>query len=238
MSSKITPSHAFYVDKFHICVFECHKPDCPIIYLHDLDGYGRQVLPILHQQGLKDFTLVTITIPLDLWSHVLAPWNTPEGYPQYVACTGGAQEYLKLFVETIIPKVEAMLPPASWRGLAGYSLAGLFGIYALCETDHLFDRVESASGSLWYPDFYEWFLKHFPLHLPQSVFFSCGADEFETNNPYLSPVKPCTMHIEEWFAAHGVETTLEINPGNHYQDVLPRTAAGLAWILQNPKTLG
>lgn len=35
-------------------------------------------------------------------------------------------------------------------GIAGYSLAGLFALYALYKTD-VFTRVASMSGSLWFP---------------------------------------------------------------------------------------
>ena len=39
---------------------------------------------------------------------------------------------------------------ASFIGIAGYSLAGLFALYALYKTD-AFTRVASMSGSLWFP---------------------------------------------------------------------------------------
>lgn len=235
MSLKITPSHSFWWNKMHICIFSCKTPDTPVVYLPDLEGYGRQVLPLLQSMQAPAFNLVTITIPYDLWSHVLAPWNTPENYPDYVACTGGAPEFLKGFVEEIIPECESKLKPVSYRAMAGYSLAGLFGIYAMCCTP-MFERVMSASGSLWFPGFDQWFMEHLPLHLPESVYFSSSADEYNTTNKFLAPVKPITEQIREWLADHGVETTFTLNQGNHYQDVIPRTAAGIFWMLEHPKS--
>lgn len=192
---------------------------------------GRQVLQNTDRQ---EFSLVTITVPDDQWSDLLAPWPTPTGWPQYVACGSGAKEYLRVFVEQIIPEAEKRLEPISWRGIAGYSLAGLFAIYASCLTP-MFDRVASASGSLWYPGFDAWFNDHLPTRLPEAVYFSCGSEEFNTGNPYLSPVRETTQTLVKWFEAHGVQTILQINPGNHYTDVLQRTKTAVLWILDHPE---
>lgn len=231
--TKIVPNYTFEQGELRVCIFSCKTPDAPVIYMHDMDGYGRQVLPYLEGK-YPEFNLVTITIPDALWSHILAPWDTPQGFPHYVACTGGAPEYLKTFVEEIIPHAESLLPPLSWRGIAGYSLGGLFAIYAMCETE-LFDRVASASGSLWYPGFETWFMHHLPLKLPKSVYFSSSRDEYFTTNPFLAPVSKTTEFIETWLDRHHVQTTLVLNPGNHYEDVLPRSAAAIGWILDNPR---
>lgn len=235
MSQKIVPSHSFWWNDLHICIFSCKKPDAPVVYMHDLQGYGRQVLPLLESMNAPEFNLVTITIPDALWSHILAPWNTPDNYPSYVACTGGAPEYLKALVETIIPQCEALLEPCSYRAIAGYSLAGLFAIYAMCEVP-MFERVVSASGSLWFPGFDDWFMKHLPLHLPECVYFSSSIEEYNTNNPFLSPVKKTTEKIRAWLDGHGVVTTFVENPGNHYQDAIPRTADGIYWMLTHPRS--
>lgn len=43
-----------------------------------------------------------------------------------------------------------------WRGIAGYSLTGLFALYyAIYQTD-LFSRVGSISGTLWFPGMKEY----------------------------------------------------------------------------------
>ena len=60
-----------------------------------------------------------------------------------------------------------------WRGIAGYSLAGLFAVYALYRTD-VFARAASVSGSLWFPGFREYVFSHTPLCRPDCVYFSLG----------------------------------------------------------------
>lgn len=61
--------------------------------------------------------------------------------------TGGADNYLRLLTEEIIPAAEKEINGVPcWRGIAGYSLAGLFALYGIYQTD-LFSRVGSMSGS-------------------------------------------------------------------------------------------
>lgn len=65
-------------------------------------------------------------------------------------CTGGADDYPRLLTEESIPSAEKESNGVSlWRGLAGHSLAGLFALYAIYQTD-LFSGVGSVSGSLWF----------------------------------------------------------------------------------------
>ena len=73
-------------------------------------------------------------------------------------CTGGADDYLRLLIEEIIPTAEKEIDGVPrWRGIAGYSLAGLFSLYAIYRTD-LFSLVGSMSGSLWFPGMKEYIL--------------------------------------------------------------------------------
>ena len=71
-------------------------------------------------------------------------------------CTGGADEYLKVLLEEILPGVLSRISGSPvFLGIAGYSHAGLFALYSMYHTDR-FDRVASMSGSLWFPDFKEY----------------------------------------------------------------------------------
>ncbi|MDY2610537.1 MAG: alpha/beta hydrolase-fold protein [Oscillospiraceae bacterium] len=58
---------------------------------------------------------------------------------------------MRLLTEKLIPAAEKEINEVPrWRGIAGYSLAGLFALYAIYQTD-LFSRVGSMSGSLGFP---------------------------------------------------------------------------------------
>lgn len=85
--------------------------------------------------------------------------------------TSGADGYLRLLINQIIPKAESLLQGTpAWRGIAGYSLAGLFALYSIYQTD-AFSRVASVSGSLWFPGIKEYVVSRTPVkNLPISSF--------------------------------------------------------------------
>ena len=88
------------------------------------------------------------------WNRELTPWPAPpvaRGQPDF---GGGADALLGELAGRILPEVEAELRPSA-RWIAGYSLAGLFAVYAALST-RLFARVASVSGSMWYPGFSDW----------------------------------------------------------------------------------
>lgn len=65
--------------------------------------------------------------------------------------TGGADAFLAVLRNELIPYAETHLPIASGgRGLAGHSYAGLFGVYALARAPDLFNRYLIMSPALWF----------------------------------------------------------------------------------------
>ena len=107
----------------------------------------------------------------------MVPWNGPSAFKNAEPCTGGADDYLRLLIDEIIPTAEKEINGVpSWRGIAGYSLAGLFALYAICQTD-LFSHVDSISGSLWFPGMKEYIFSHEPKRCPDCMYFSLGDKE-------------------------------------------------------------
>ena len=83
----------------------------------------------------------------------MAPWDGPEAFKNGKPFSGGADDYLRLLVEEILPKAEKQLSsPPALRGIMGYSLAGLFGLYTIYQTDEFSWR--GMSGSLWIQGIY------------------------------------------------------------------------------------
>ena len=82
---------------------------------------------------------------------------------------------MQLLTEEIMPTAEKEINGVPrWRGLAGYSLAGLVALYAIYRTD-LFSRVGSMSGSLWFPGMKEHIFSHEPKRCPDCMCFSLGT---------------------------------------------------------------
>ena len=217
----------FTIGQKQISVYPCDEPDRPVIYFNTFAGEGKQVLRLLRDDGCPPFTLVSVS-SLD-WNHDMSPWEIPP-VKNADPCTGGADVYLRILIERIVPEAEKEIKgTASWRGIAGYSLAGLFALYSMYQTD-IFSRAASMSGSLWYPGITEYISSHTMKKTPDYLYFSLGSKEARTRNPYMKTVQENTEMIEKYYRENGISTAFQLNPGNHYKDAEKRTAAGIRWL--------
>lgn len=221
--------HTFSIANKTISVFANSAPNAPVIYLNTFSGEGQKIFQAVQDAHYPSFTLVAIS-DLD-WDHDMAPWDCPPIFKNTPPCTGGADDYLKLLTETIVPTAENNLAGTPcWRGIAGYSLAGLFAVYAIYQTD-MFSRVGSMSGSLWFSGIREYIFSHEPKCQPDYMYFSLGDKESKTRNPILQSVQSNTEEIQTFYQEKGITTVFQQNSGNHYNHATERTAAGIGWLL-------
>lgn len=212
-----------------VSVFPSETADAPVIYLNTFAEEAEQVLSALRELVPPPFSLVAVS-HLD-WNRDMVPWDAPSAFKNGPPCTGGADAYLQLLTQTILPAAEKNLPGTPcWRGLAGYSLAGLFTLYALYRTDR-FSRFASMSGSLWFPGLQDYLASHTFQRRPDCLYFSLGDKESKTRNPVLRTVRDNTQAIYDFFQGQGIRSTFVLHPGNHYSHTAERTAAGIAWLL-------
>ena len=204
----------FTTDNKTISIFPCSESESPVIYLNTFHDESRKVYETAQATGCPPFTLVAIS-NLD-WNQDMAPWDSPAAFKKGEPFTSGADDYLRLLVEEIISRAEKELPvPPAWRGIAGYSLAGLFALYTIYQTD-VFSRVGCMSGSLWFPGFKEYIFSHEPKRQPDCVYFSLGDKEAKTRNPVLKTVQENTEEIQTFYQNKGIDTVFQLNPGNHF----------------------
>ncbi len=229
MDKEICKGHQLVLDNKKVEVYPSAVSGRPVVYLNTFAEEGSHVYKELHDAGCPDFTLVAIS-GLE-WNHDMAPWDIPPISKEDTPCTGGADEYLQFLTNVIVPKAEELVQGrVLWRGLAGYSLAGLFALYSVYRTG-LFSRIASMSGSLWFPGFKEYVFSHEMKSRPEHLYLSLGDRECKTRNSYLKTVQEHTEAIKTFCMEKGIDTVLQFNPGNHYKDAIQRTAAGIAWIL-------
>ena len=219
----------FTTDDKTISIFPCSESESPVIYLNTFHDESQKVYETAQAAGCPPFTLVAIS---DLeWNHDMVPWDGPSAFKNAEPCTGGADDYLRLLTEEIIPTAEKGIAGVPcWRGIAGYSLAGLFALYAIYQTD-LFSRVGSISGSLWFPGMKEYIFSHEPTCWPGCMYFSLGDKESKTRNQVLRNIRQNTEEIHAFYRGKGIDTTFQLNPGNHYNQAVERTVDGLCWLL-------
>lgn len=207
---------------------ECAKR-MPVIYLPVVMGNGSEVYDRCRELDCPPFTLVAIG-GLD-WNRELSPWTCDGTVRDAEPFGGQASGFLIELLNQIIPEVESSLPQQpTWRGIAGYSLSGLFALWALWQTD-TFDRAASASGSLWFPGFIDYARENTMSSTPDAVYLSLGKKESKTPNRMMRHVLDDTRAMEKLLIERGIPTTLELNPGNHFAQTDLRMARGIHWIL-------
>lgn len=218
----------FNTDNKKITVYPAMAENKPVIYLTTYNDDGGEVYAEVQKGGCTDFTLVTVS-GLN-WEAELSPWAASTLFKYSEMFTGGADAYLQFLTQQVLPHAEAGLNGILWRGLAGYSLAGLFTVYAMYKTD-LFSRAASMSGSLWYPGFKDFALKNTLRIAPQHLYFSLGDKEARARNQYLKTVQQCAEELAAHYRSLGINTCYELNPGGHYRDIISRSGAGIKWLL-------
>lgn len=221
--------HKFTLEKKKIHLYESSVPNAPIIYLNSFTDVDRELLTEIEAENLPAFSLVTINNVN--WNEDMSPWHAAPLSSEDQPCTGGADKYLDFLIDKVIPTVESDLDtPAKWRGLAGYSLAGLFAVYAIYKTE-LFMRIAGMSASLWFPDFIDYIQTHEILKNPQFIYLSLGDREDKTNNVILKPVLINTEEAVEYFRGLGINTEFVLNKGGHHTQPVKRTVAGIKALL-------
>ena len=219
----------FNIKDKEIILYKSPDINSPLIVFNTFEGDGEDVYQALQNMGCTSLNLLVVG-NID-WNHDMSPWYMPSIYSKEKSFSGGADGYLKLLIDEILPKAKELIEgEPEFTGIAGYSLAGLFAIYAMYKTD-AFDRVASMSGSLWFSDFIEYCKINEYKRLPDKIYFSLGDKEANTRNPVLKTVEYNTRELSEYFKSLGTEVIFELNPGNHFTDVNFRSAKGIKAIL-------
>ena len=185
---------------------------------HDLAVMDSEVSALKKMAG-DSFHLITIKV--NNWNNDLSPWKAPPVYGDE-AFGGGADGMLQEILRITEDKDKRYL-------IGGYSLAGLFSLWAAYQTD-VFSGVAAASPSVWFPGFREYVKEH--EIYTNKIYLSLGDREEKTRNPVMSQVGDSIREIHNWYKKKGLECTLEWNKGNHFKKPDIRTAKAFAWVMQ------
>lgn len=208
-----------------VVVYPAAATNAPVVYAPMYQESGRDVLDTC----AAPFHLVTLSNLR--WEADLSPWSCPPVFAKGGSFAGDAAAFTELLVTQVLPFAEEALGTPSCRVLAGYSMAGLYALYAPFLTD-AFSRLVCASGSVWFPDFVPYVEEHAYRRAPEAIYLSLGDREGYTKNPTLCVVGDCVERLRVHFERQGIPTTLEWNPGNHYVDAARRLARGIDWTLK------
>ncbi len=186
---------------------------------YDLEGMDQELAAL--REAVGDFRLLAFRIRD--WNRELSPWEAPPVFGREGFGTGAQ--------ETLTALLERCGEPEKRYYLGGYSLAGLFALWAAGQTER-FAGIAAASPSVWFPGFPAYLEAHPPR--TERVYLSLGDREEKTRNPVMAQVGDRIRQLHGWLSDRGLNCTLEWNPGNHFRDPALRTARAFAWVLGEP----
>ena len=189
---------------------------------HDMEGIEQETAYIREFTGGKDFCLKVIKV--NDWNQDLSPWPAPAVFGNE-DFGGGAGETLDFLLKDVIPE-DSFAGRSLWIG--GYSLAGLFALWAGYQTDR-FSGIAAASPSVWFPQFTE-YMRENSLQAG-AVYLSLGDREERTKNPVMARVGDAIRDGCDILRTAGKDCVLEWNKGNHFKEPDLRMAKAFAWLL-------
>ena len=222
----------------------------PIVYLL---GDVADNSPVQVPEGVS-----LVNVGVDLWEENFSPWCAPRVFAKGPNFGDGAQKTLDTLINQVIPWAESELTdPPTYRMLVGYSLAGLFSLWAGVSQQvargyqpddvssqpgapHVdapvatFQRIGAVSGSFWFPGL----LDYVDQQLSGGVvgvthaYLSLGDREARTPNPQIMHVRENAELLASKLQNAGIISTFELNRGNHFQNVEGRMQKALDWLVK------
>ena len=161
------------------------------------------------------------------WNRELSPWPAPKVFRGGADFSGKGPSFLDMLTGQIVPLAEAQLGFVPvFRAVAGYSLAGLFALWSVFQTD-VFDRAASVSGSLWFDGFIDYMSSSTPPNGPWRIYLSLGDREKNARNRRMAAVEDRTRRTAELLQEWDIPVMFEMNSGGHFQDIPGRIARGI-----------
>ena len=196
---------------------------------HELQSMDSEVAAIA--QSAHHFLFAAI--PVESWNDALSPWKSPAVWGKE-SFGGNAAGTLRFLTEQAIPtlKQQFALPENVRIILGGYSLAGLFALWASTQTA-LFYGVAAASPSVWFPGWMEFEQQH-PIQA-QCIYLSLGDREERTRNATMAAVGDNSRALHRELVERGKNCTLEWNNGGHFKDADLRTARAFRWVMEESR---
>lgn len=222
--------------------------EAPDILIQPVDAHDLELLDsevALIEEGAKGKPFLLAAFLIEDWNRELSPWEAPPVFGKE-GFGAGAEETLRFVTEELLPEIvksdAVSLGNTDVRQkaegkticLGGYSLAGLFALWAAYQTD-LFQGIAAVSPSVWFSGWEQYIRAH--EIRAEHIYLSLGEKETKTRNQVMAKVGEMIGLQHERLLESVVcrESVMEWNPGNHFVDSDKRTAKGFVWVLDQAK---
>lgn len=158
----------------------CRGGGCPALYLLDgaawLPTFAEIEDKLVEEHRIQPFVIVGIGYGDILNTGDLRKKDFTPAFGRTPGKTGGADAFLTVLRNEIIPYAEANLPiRGTQRTLVGHSYAGLFSAYALARAPDLFDSAIIMSPALWFDNGKIFNVAFEPAPEPRQVFLAADT---------------------------------------------------------------
>ena len=203
-------------------ILEFGNRDADIVLIQPVDVHDLEVIEreaaLIREFTKKDFLLAAFQV--HDWNKDLSPWKAPAVF--------GREDFGEGAGDTLSEILNYCTDKTKNYYIGGYSLAGLFALWAVTRTD-VFQGAACASPSLWFPGFEEYVRDH--EILTENVYLSLGDREEKARNPVMATVGDRVRAMHALLSDRKVRCTLEWNEGNHFRDSELRSAKAFSWVL-------
>ena len=196
-----------------------------LIYL--VDESNPEDYEQIYQKISNEYQLCMISVSIHDWQGELSPWPAPAIFGKH-DFAGNAAKFLaelegfwKWFKDEYNIESNQVY-------LCGYSLAGLFTLWASTHTN-IFQKIAAVSPSVWFLNFVQ-YMQQNPIQT-REVYMSLGDKEANAKNKVMATVKACFDAVIQILQKQDIQLTYEYNPGNHFQDVELRMKKGIQKLL-------
>ena len=181
----------------------------------------------IYQKISNEFQLCMIAVSIHDWQGELSPWAAPAIFGKH-DFAGNASLLLSELESFWMWFEKDNQIETNQLYLCGYSLAGLFSLWASSQTN-LFKKIAAVSPSVWYLNFVE-YMQQNPIQT-REVYMSLGDKEANAKNKVMATVRDCFDAVIQILQKQDIALTYEYNPGNHFQDVELRMTKGIQQLL-------
>lgn len=193
----------------------------PVIYVIDATEH-----PFDINEAASNRACTVVSVAVRDWNDSLTPWPAQGLYRGEPDFKGEASATLADLTEAIpaIERAEGLAPAK--RAICGYSLGGLFALYAFTHTD-AFSACACLSGSVWYEGWVEHLRKLAFDGSGRFAFLSIGSKEKHAAPKILHHVQDDMEECAAILRSRGCKTEFIVGPGNHMSLCKERFSAGL-----------
>ena len=214
-------------------LFGSETPACLLVQPSARHENATLEMEVAQISTLSRIPFVLATVELEDWIIDLMPW--PDGNISRDPEAGQhGLETLHYLLLSLVPEMHRRFGPLPVI-LGGYSLGGLFSLWASTQTDS-FKAIAAASPSVWIHGWLPYARKH--VTLANQVYLSLGEQEEHVKNQAIARVGDNLRAYHDLLQEQlGPERCPLIwEPGNHFTDNEGRLARAFAWCMTTPDT--